>query len=131
MSVSKKKKVMEGLIEQLKTDYPVESVERNDDGVVDVDCGRLTGRLDHYTCGEEGCGCYEAEGWCEWAWEENCVGPITKEFDEWKKKHLPSDIEAWGSVGEKGWFYVTLKPLKEKEPASKKAKKDDELKDHE
>lgn len=102
--------MMEGIIDQLKKDYEVESVDKNKDGSsVNVNCGRLTGRLDHYMCGEEDCGCYEAEGWCEDAWEENCVRPIEKEFDEWKKKHITdASIEAWGSVDEKGWFYVTL-----------------------
>lgn len=119
---------MEGLIEQLKKDYPVENVEKHTDGSVHVDCGRLTGRLDHYTCGNEGCECEDNEGWCEEGWEENCVRPIEKEFDEWKKQHVTSAMEAWGSVGEKGWFYVTLKlvekPSDKEEPAKKRSKND-------
>lgn len=124
------KTTMEGVIAQLKRDYPVERVTHDDDGSVEVDCGRLTGRLDLYTCGNEGCECEENDGWCEEAWVENCAGPIEKKFKEWKKQYLTDGIEAWGSVGEKGWFYVTLKPVKkpqpqeEEQPSKKRCKTD-------
>lgn len=115
--------IMEGLISQFKIDYDVKNIDKNNDGSVHIDCGRYCERLDHYTCGDEDCSCDEAEGWCEDTWEEECVRPITKAFDEWAQKHVPGDIAASCSVGEKGYLYVEFKP-KMAEPASKRAKCD-------
>jgi hypothetical protein len=53
---------MEKLISDLKSKYGVKDVERCEDGTVELDCGRLAPRLDHYMCGSEYCSCYEAEG---------------------------------------------------------------------
>ena len=96
------------LLEQLRKDYNVEWVKNKANGSVEINCGRLTDRLDHYMCGNGGCDvCESQQGWCD-SWYEECARPIEKKFEEWKKKHVTEGVEAVGYVGEKGDFYVTL-----------------------
>lgn len=109
---------MEALIEKLKLEYTIESTTQKDDGSAEIDCGRLTERLDHFTCGEEDCSCEEKEGWCEDAWEEECVRPLKEEFAEWMAKNLKDEpFTATCSVCEKGGFYIYITPTRAAEAA--------------
>jgi len=115
---------MESFIEQVCEEYKVDKptlVEGQDS--ITIDCGQITERLDHYTCGDSDCECYESEGWCEDAWEEECERPLQEEFQQWKEKHMPEDAEfsADSSVCSKGFFHVTVKASKSNKRAKVEA----------